>query len=165
MSSGGTTSVPSPHAGHSPKNRHSHQMSSDRDSDYDVPLTKGERLRKEKMLSMLAAKRRQSGDSSSDPSRPVSVNSSVYSADSGSLTSSPSGSKVTLPSREESTLDHDLEMIDKLVADVALQNSSMVQGPSGRARDETSSHSSNDNLGVWDDVNIDEDSDEVVEGE
>ncbi len=140
-------------------------MSSDRDSDYDVPLTKGERLRKEKMLSMLAAKRRQSGDSSSDPSRPVSVNSSVYSADSGSLTSSPSGSKVTLPSHEENTLEADLQMIDKLVADVAMQNSAAQHSPTRHSRDETFSHGSFDNLGVWDDVNTDEDSDEVIEGE
>ncbi len=122
---------------------------------------------------MLAAKHRHStdADSSSDPSRPVSVNSSVYSADSGSLNSSPSGSKVTLPTREDvqSSLEHDLDIIDKLVADVAMQNSSLrISGDGlGRIQDEmTSSHSgSNDNLGVWDDLNTDDDSDEILEGE
>ncbi len=122
---------------------------------------------------MLAAKHRHStdADSSSDPSRPVSVSSSVYSADSGSLNSSPSGSKVTLPTPEDaqSSLEHDLEMIDKLVADVAMQNNSLRASGEllGRIQDEmTSSHSGSiDNLGVWDDLHTDEDSDEVQEGE
>ena len=69
----------------------------------------------------------------------------------------------------QSSLEHDLDIIDKLVADVAMQNSSLrISGDGlGRIQDEmTSSHSgSNDNLGVWDDLNTDDDSDEILEGE
>ena len=125
---------------------------------------------------MLAAKHRQSmdADSSSDPSRPVSVNSSVYSADSGSLNSSPSSSKVTLPTKEEdpvtASLQHDLDLIDKLVADVALQNTALKKIGSSSSvskleEDASSNSGSNDNVGVWDDLNSEEDSDEQVEGQ
>ena len=128
------------------------------------------------MLSMLAAKQRQSmdADSSSDPSRPVSVNSSVYSADSGSLNSSPSSSKVILPTREDdpvqASLQHDLDLIDKLVADVALQNTALKKISSSSSvskleEDASSNSGSNDNIGVWDDLNSEQDSDEQIEGQ
>ena len=171
-----------------------HRQSIDRGSDYDIPLTKEERLRKEKVLSMLAAKQRYSvDDSSSDPSRPVSVNSSVYSADSASLNSSRSSSKVTLPTKDsdhssgglqtQSSFDQEIDLIDKLVEDVALikqqkklstssaqefseggfDSLSVGKGFSRTNLDEegSSNSGSNDNLGVWDDMSYEEDSDET----
>lgn len=171
--SSGGSSVPRPTSSVTQRSRAQHQTSSDRDSDYDLPLTKGERLRKEKMLSMLATKQRQSVDDSSGDSRPVSVNSSLYSAESESLSSSPGGSKTGLGSTHQSlrddpaqnSLEKELEMIDKLVADVALQNTALTTSMSSAAVEENLSVSgSNDNLGVWDDLNTDEDSDEPTEG-
>ena len=174
--------VPQPQGAHS--GSMARRQSHERESDYDVPLTKEERLRKEKVLSMLAAKQRYSiDDSSSDPSRPVSVNSSVYSADSASLNSSRSSSKLTLPTKQ-SSFDHDIDIIDKLVEDVALSKQKKLSVSSAQEFGEggfdtlgtgskvlsrtnldeegSSNSGSNDNLGVWDDMSYEEeDSDEA----
>ena len=173
-----------------------------KDMDYDIPLSKEERLRKEKVSSMLAHKTRCGSESSSDVSRPVSVTSSVYSADASSisLNSSRSSSKLTLPKDDDygsrasglisqSSFEQQLEMIDQLVDDIAVQNSTKQKKSSGIIEENTSSsgegyelptlgkvlsaRSSNsegssnsgsqDNLGVWDDVNYEEDDSDDLE--
>lgn len=194
-------SVPQPRA------HNSQQLSGEppRDMDYDTPLSKEERLRKEKVSSMLAHKTRRGSESSSDASRPVSVTSSVYSADASSisLNSSRSSSKLTLPKDEEyehskvrasglvsqSSFEQQLEIIDNLVDDIAEQNASKRNKSSGKIEEssssgdgyelptlgkvasarssnsEGSSHSdSQDNLGVWDDVNYEEEDSDDLEG-
>ena len=126
-----------------------------KDMDYDIPLSKEERLRKEKVSSMLAHKTRRSSESSSDASRPVSVTSSVYSADASSvsLNSSRSSSKLTLPKDDDSehsrsrtsglisqsSFEQQLEMIDQLVDDIAEQNTSKQKKSSGIIEENTSS--------------------------
>ncbi len=176
-----------------------------RDMDYDTPLSKEERLRKEKVSSMLAHKTRRGSESSSDASRPVSVTSSVYSADASSisLNSSRSSSKLTLPKDEEyehskarasglisqSSFEQQMEIIDQLVDDIAEQNATKPKKSSGiveesassgdgyelptlgkvlsarSSNSEASSHSdSQDNLGVWDDVNYEEEDSDDLEG-
>ena len=151
--------------------------------DYDVPLLKEERMRREKVASMLATTRsRRISDTSSEGSRPLSCASSVYSADASSISlpSSHSGSKLAIPSGGEdpfisqSSIDQQLEMIDQLVEDVAAQNSTKVHLSASRVQrsvsrgtlDEeggSSNSGSNDNLGVWDDISSGSDSD--AEGE
>lgn len=176
-----------------------------RDMDYDIPLSKEERLRKEKVSSMLAHKTRRGSESSSDASRPVSVTSSVYSADASSvsLNSSRSSSKLTLPKDEEyehsksraselisqSSFEQQMEIIDQLVDDIAEQNPTKQKRSNGVIEESTSSgdgyelptlgkvlsaRSSNsegsshgdsqDNLGVWDDVNYEEEDSDDLEG-
>lgn len=192
--------VPQPQAGGSPLQ---HQLSGEtlKDVDHDLTPSKEERLRKEKVSSMLAHKTRRSSESSSDASRPVSVTSSAYSADasSASLNSSRSSSKMTLPKDDEyeqsrsrasglisqSSFEQQLEMIDQLVDDIAEQNSSKKKqsdestgsgdgfelptlGKVLSARSSNSEASSNsgsqDNLGVWDDVNYEEEDSDDLEG-
>ena len=195
------SAVPPPQAHSSPAAR---QLSGEppRDMDYDIPLSKEERLRKEKVSSMLAHKTRRGSESSSDASRPVSVTSSVYSADASSvsLNSSRSSSKLTLPKDEEcehskshtsglisqSSFEQQMEIIDQLVDDIAEQKqkkSSEIVEESTNSGDgyelptlgkvlsarssnsEGSSHSdSQDNLGVWDDVNYEEEDSDDLEG-
>ena len=143
-------------------------------------------MRREKVASMLATTRaRRVSDTSSEGSRPLSCNSSVYSADASSvsLPSSHSSSKLAIPSNEDSfqsSIDQQLEMIDQLVEDVAAQNaatkshllstssiSRTQRSASGVNLDEegSSNSGSNDNLGVWDDISSEsEDSDEEVAG-
>ena len=195
--------VPQPQAHSSPVAR---RLSGEphKDMDYDIPLSKEERLRKEKVSSMLAHKTRRGSESSSDASRPVSVTSSVYSADASSvsLNSSRSSSKLTLPKDEEyehsksrasglvsqSSFEQQMEIIDQLVDDIAEQNTAKKKsngiteestssgdgyelptlGKVSSARSsnsEGSSHSgSQDNLGVWDDVNYEEEESDDLEG-
>jgi hypothetical protein len=164
--------------------RSSHRGSSGGE-DYDVPLLKEERMRREKVTSMLAARSRRMSDTSSEGSRPLSCASSIYSADASSvsLPSSHSGSKLAIPSGgdensfvSQSSIDQQLEMIDQLVEDVAAQNLAKVHTLStsrahrsssrGNLDEEggSSNSGSNDNLGVWDDISSDSDSDEA-EGE
>lgn len=196
--------VPQPLAHSSPAAR---QLSGEppRDMDYDIPLSKEERLRKEKVSSMLAHKTRRGSESSSDASRPVSVTSSVYSADASSvsLNSSRSSSKLTLPKDEEyehskshasglvsqSSFEQQMDIIDQLVDDIAEQNAAKQMKSNGIIEENTSSgdvyelptlgkvlsarssnsegssHSgSQDNLGVWDDVNYEEEESDDMEG-
>ena len=184
-----------------------HQLSEGipKDMDFDTHLSKEEQLRKEKVSSMLAHKTRRSSESSSDASRPVSVTSSVYSADASSvsLNSSRSSSKLTLPKDEDyehsrsrtsglvsqSSFEQQMEIdIDQLVDDVAEQNAAKKKSSSIReentssgdgyelpslgkglsTRSSNSEGSSNsgsqDNLGVWDDVNYEEEDSEDSEG-
>ena len=113
----------------------------DSGSDYDVPISREERQRREKGgRSILSLHPRSTvSDSSSDASRPVSVTSSVYSADTSSLSlnSSRSSSKLTLPKDDseydipkpslstlpsQSSFDQQMEMIDQLVDDIAEKN-------------------------------------------
>ena len=176
-----------------------------RGMDYDIPLSKEERLRKEKVSSMLAHKTRCGSESSSDASRPVSVTSSVYSADASSvsLNSSRSSSKLTLPKDEEyehsksrtgglvsqSSFEQQMEIIDQLVDDIAEQNAAKRKKSCGIAEESTSSgdgfelptlgkvssarssnsedsshSSSQENLGVWDDVHYEEEDSDDLEG-
>ena len=74
-----------------------------------VPVIQDERGRKEKGYSLLTTKPRPPSESSSD-SRPVSVTSSVYSADASSLSlnSSRSSSKLTIPNNEGDQTDYDV---------------------------------------------------------
>ena len=198
------SAVPQPQAHSSPAAR---QLSGEppKDIHYDIPLSKEERLRKEKVSSMLAHKTRRGSESSSDASRPVSVTSSVYSADASSvsLNSSRSSSKLTLPKDEEyehsksrasglisqSSFEQQMEIIDQLVDDIAEQNTSQQKKSNGIIEESTSagdgyelptlgkvssarssnsegsSHSdSQDNLGVWDDVNYEEEDSDDLEG-
>ncbi len=97
--------------------------------DYDIPLLKEERARREKVVSMLASSRsKRLSDASSEGSRPHSTASSAYSADASSisLSSSHSGSKLAMPMVDEaslqSSIDHEFELIDQLVENVAAQN-------------------------------------------
>lgn len=170
------SSVPGPHVSDgSPRGS---LRGSSGGEDYDVPLLKEERMRREKVASMLATTRsRRISDTSSEGSRPLSCASSVYSADASSISlpSSHSGSKLAIPSAGEelisqSSIDQQLEMIDQLVEDVAAQNSTKVhlsanrvqRSVSGGNPDEeggSSNSGSNDNLGVWDDISSESDSD------
>ena len=198
------SAVPQPQGQSSPARQLSGEAP--KDMDYDIPLSKEERLRKEKVSSMLAHKTRRGSESSSDASRPVSVTSSVYSADASSvsLNSSRSSSKLTLPKDEDyehsksrasgltsqSSFEQQMEIIDQLVEDIAEQNASKKKKSSGIAEESTSSsgdgyelptlgkvlsarssnsegssHSgSQDNLGVWDDVNYEEEDSDDLEG-
>ena len=162
------------------------------DMDHENPLLKEEKMRREKVVSMLATRSKRMSDTSSDGSRPLSNASSVYSADASSvsLNSNNSGSKVAIPPGEEncliseSSIDEQLELIDQLVEDAAAQNTSKMRKStpstsehllggsgqhlrslSGSLLDEDGSSGSNtgsnDNLGVWDDISSEEDSDEV----
>ena len=195
--------VPQPQTNSSPMRQLSGEIP--KDMDYDIPLLKEERLRKEKVSSMLAHKTRRSSESSSDASRPVSVTSSVYSADASSvsLNSSRSSSKLTLPKDDDyehsrsrtsglvsqSSFEQQMDIIDQLVDDIAEQNSTKQKKSGGiieerassgdgyelptlgkvlSARSSNSEGSSNsgsqDNLGVWDDVNYEEEDSEDSEG-
>lgn len=175
-----------------------------KDMDFGTALSKEEKLRKEKVSSILAHKTRRSSESSSDASRPVSVTSSVYSGDASSvsLNSSRSSSKLTLPKDEDyehsrsrasglvsqSSFEQQMEIIDQLVDDVAEQNAAKKKSSSiveestssgdgyelptlGKVLSTRSSNSegssnsgSQDNLGVWDDVNYEEEDSEDSEG-
>ena len=198
----GVPAVPQPQ---SSSNAVQRQFSGERDADIDLTPSKEEQLRKEKVSSMLAHKTRRSSESSSDASRPVSVTSSVYSADASSvsLNSSRSSSKLTLPKDDDyehsrsrtsglisqSSFEQQLEMIDQLVDDIAEQNASKKKksdsiteesttsgdgfelptlGKVLSARSSNSEASSNsgsqDNLGVWDDVNYEEEDSDDLEG-
>ena len=166
-----------------------------RDQDYDIPVSQKERLSRSKaapanpsdgLYSRLQP--RASESSSSGGSRPLSQASSVYSADSSSLSSSHSGSKLII-SKDDSVeydipkpsksalqnLDSQMEMIEQLVEDVAEQNGKKrnpapyelqtlgkVLSQSARSsfsENESSRSGSNDNLGVWDDYNYEEEED------
>ena len=74
-----------------------------------IPVIQDERGRKEKGYSLLTTKPRLPSESSSD-SRPVSVTSSVYSADASSLSlnSSRSSSKLTIPNNDGDQVDYDI---------------------------------------------------------
>lgn len=179
-----SSAVPSPRASDGGLRGSRRESSGERDMEYDVPLLKEERMRREKVVSMLATRSRRISDTSSEGSRPLSCASSAYSADASSvsLPSSHSGSKLAIPSGSEesnfiSSIDQQLEMIDQLVEDVAAQNSATKKhllsaskaqrSTSGGNLDEeggSSNSGSNDNLGVWDDISSGSDSDEV-EGE
>lgn len=82
-------------------------MEKDEGLEGGVPVVQDERGRKEKGYSLLTTKPRLPSESSSD-SRPVSVTSSVYSADASSLSlnSSRSSSKLTIPNGDQ--VDYDI---------------------------------------------------------
>ena len=140
----------------------------DPSGEYNIPISREERQRRENMDSSL----------SGSASRPVSTASSVFSADASTISSQSSrSSKHGGPSEEESghispsNLDQQLEMIDQLVGDVAAMNSAKKSSPSTSLNalstiktvdeDASSHYSSGDNLGVWDDVSSEPDSDET----
>lgn len=142
--------------------------------DYNIPLTKEERLRKEKGGSMDRL-------SSAGGSRPLSNASSVFSADASTFSSHSSSSsrnsKLGVPAGEDnssSCIDQQLELINQMVGDVETISSakkmssysteSVLMATKSLEEDSYSHCSSNDNLGVWDDVSSEPDSDEM-EGE
>ena len=139
------------------------------EGDYSVPISTEERMRKEKGLSM-------DGSSSSIGSRPISNASSVFSGDASVISSHSSGSgKLVAPPEEDASLscgiDLQLDMINQMVSDVAAMNSSKkasLHSTEGLMKtldeDAYSRCSSSDNLGVWDDISSEPDSDEL-EGE
>lgn len=99
--------VPGPQLQNTPVKTNS--MEKDADLEGGVPVIQDERGRKEKGYSLLTTKPRPPSESSSD-SRPVSVTSSVYSADASSLSlnSSRSSSKLTIPNNEGDQTDYDV---------------------------------------------------------
>ena len=149
------------------------RVSGEREMDYDVPLLKEERMRREKVTSMLATRSRRVSDTSSESSRPHSNASSILSGDASSLSvhsgSAGGGSKPESMLVSQSSIDQQLEMIDQLVEDVAAQNSTKMSLLStsrasrsvsrGLSEEGSSNSGSNDNLGVWDDISTDSDSD------
>lgn len=164
-------SVPGPRTSDTPSRQRGN--SGEREMDYDVPLLKEERMRRDKVTSMLATRSRRVSDTSSESSRPHSNASSIYSGDASSVSLHSSHSGIKQAGDESmltASIDQQLEMIDQLVEDVAAQNStklsllstSRVQRSVSQGLDEegSSNSGSNDNLGVWDDVSTDSDSDE-----
>ena len=142
--------------------------------DPNVPAIKEERLLKERLGNADAS-------SLSSGSRPMSNASSVFSADASIISSSQSSSsgKLGPPAAEEesgraspSSIDQQLEMISQMVGDVkssvaaatatsSPSSDNLVPGIPRYLDEDGSSHSgSNDNLGVWDDVSSEPDSDE-----
>ena len=99
--------VPGPQLQNSPMR--SNSMEKDPGLEGGTPVIQDERGRKEKGYSLLTTKPRPPSDSSSD-SRPVSVTSSVYSADASSLSlnSSRSSSKLTIPNNDGEQPDYDI---------------------------------------------------------
>ena len=99
--------VPGPQLQNSPMR--SNSMEKDAGLEGGTPAIQDERGRKEKGYSLLTTKPRPPSDSSSD-SRPVSVTSSVYSADASSLSlnSSRSSSKLTIPNNDGEQPDYDV---------------------------------------------------------
>lgn len=136
--------------------------------DYSVPMSKEERLHKDKLGCL--------DWSSGSWSRPISNASSVFSADASTISShssSSGGVKLGTPAEEETgrfspSIDHQLEMITQMVGDAKNSENLMKVStenllPKMKSLDEdVSSHDgSNDNLGVWDDVSSEPDSDEM----
>lgn len=151
---------------------------SNRYSDYDIPLTKEQRdLRTKSGMMPEPPKNRLANNadtsSLSSGSRPMSNASSIFSADASIISSQSGGSssgKMEPPSLGDdsgrispSSIDQQLDMISQMVGDA---KSSAAAAPPGSSLglpkyEDSSSHGgSTDNLGVWDDINSEPDSDE-----